>query len=118
MTGLFRAVTGSSAGLPVMRHNDDAPPTCSRSVDILRPGDVLAHGIRRFSNTPALQNSQIRAPVLRRPDLGTRKPGASGIARVSAARDLPTDIDDILGQIVRNPWPPDVQGADHRGPLA
>ena len=53
------------AGLPLMCHIDEAPPTYSETVDRLRPGDVLTHCFRPFPNAPILQDGTLREAVLR-----------------------------------------------------
>ncbi len=50
--------------LPLMCHIDEAPPTYSEAVNLLRPGDVLTHCYRPFPNAPVLQNGTIREAVL------------------------------------------------------
>jgi len=172
------------AGLPVMCHIDEAPPTYSEALDRLRPGDVLTHAFRPFPNAPVLADGTLREAVLqarargvifdighgmgsfswataramlaagfppdtissdvhalclhgpawdllrcmtkflalgmalpdiitattsaparalRRPDLGTLKPGSVGDASVIALSGIPTDLEDVLGQIVPHP---------------
>ena len=172
------------AGLPLMCHIDEAPPTYSETVDRLRPGDVLTHAFRPFPNAPIHQSGEIRdahlrarargvlfdighgmgsfswataramlahgftpdtissdvhalcingpawdllrtmtkflalgmslpavitattqgpATALRRPDLGTLKPGAIGDASVIALQHIPTQLEDVLGQILPHP---------------
>ena len=172
------------AGLPLMCHIDEAPPSYSQAVDLLRPGDVLTHCFRPYPNAPMLQNGTIRDAVLRarargvlfdighgmgsfswdtaramtkagfwpdtissdvhalcingpawdllrtmtkflalgmalphiiaattqnaalalrRPDLGTLKPGATGDASVIAVEPIPTQLEDVTGQIVPHP---------------
>ena len=169
------------AGLPLMCHIDEAPPTYSETVDRLRPGDVLTHAFRPFPNAPVLADGTIRAAVLRarergvlfdighgmgsfswvtartmlaagfapdtissdvhalcingpawdllrtmtkflslgltlpqvitatttaparalrRPDLGSLKPGATGDASVVALADIPTTLEDVLGETI------------------
>lgn len=173
-----------NAGLPIMCHIDEAPPTYSDTVDLLRAGDVLTHCFRPFPNAPVQRNGQIRDAVLRarargvlfdighgmgsfswdaaramtragfwpdtissdvhalciggpawdllrtmtkflalgmslpqviaattqnaalalrRPELGSLKPGSAGDASVIALEDIPTDLEDVTGQIVPHP---------------
>lgn len=51
------------AGLPLMCHIDEAPPTYSEALDRLRPGDVLTHAFRPFPNAPVLADGTIREAV-------------------------------------------------------
>ena len=53
------------AGLPLMCHIDEAPPTYSQALDLLRPGDVLTHAFRPFPNAPILADGTIRDAVHR-----------------------------------------------------
>jgi dihydroorotase len=53
------------AGLPLMCHIDEAPPTYSEALDRLRPGDVLTHAFRPFPNAPILADGSIRDAVHR-----------------------------------------------------
>ncbi len=172
------------AGLPLMCHIDEAPPTYSEAVDRLRPGDVLTHAFRPFPNAPVLADGRLReavirarardvlfdighgmgsfswatarammaagfapdtissdvhalcingpawdllrtmtkfaalgmplrqiiaatthapAAALRRPDLGTLRPGSTGDASVIALQDVPTQLEDVLGETIAFP---------------
>ncbi|MEO8244908.1 MAG: amidohydrolase/deacetylase family metallohydrolase [bacterium] len=172
------------ADLPLMCHIDEAPPTYSETVALLRPGDVLTHCYRPFPNAPILADGQIRdavhaarargvlfdighgmgsfswetarammeagfapdtissdvhaqcirgpawdllrtmtkflalgmtlpqviaattqapAAALRRPAIGTLKPGSMGDASVITLDRVATDLEDVLGNIV--PYP-------------
>jgi dihydroorotase len=172
------------AGLPLMCHIDEAPPTYSETLDRLRPGDVLTHAFRPFPNAPVHADGSVREAVhkarargvlfdighgmgsfswttarammaagfppdtissdvhalclngpawnllrtmtkflvlgmplpdiitattlaparaLRRPDLGTLQPGAIGDASLIALDPVPTDLEDVLGQIIPSP---------------
>lgn len=53
------------AGLPLMCHIDEPPPTYADVVDRLRPGDVLTHCFRPFPNAPVDGSGQLRDAVLR-----------------------------------------------------
>lgn len=53
------------AGLPLMCHIDEAPPTYAETVDRLRPGDVLTHCFRPFPNAPVDGEGRLREAVLR-----------------------------------------------------
>ena len=50
-------------GLPLMCHIDEAPPTYSETLDLLRSGDVLTHAFRPFPNAPTFENGTIRPAV-------------------------------------------------------
>ena len=50
------------------------------------------------------------ARALRRPDLGTLKPGTIGDASILALAPLPTDLEDVLGQIIPYPQRLTAQG--------
>lgn len=171
-------------GLPLMCHIDEAPPTYSETVDLLRPGDVLTHCFRPFPNAPVLADGTIRdavqrarargvlfdvghgmgsfswktaramlkagfapdtissdvhalcihgpawdllrtmtkfhalglplaqiitatttapAKALRRPDLGTLKPGSTGDASILTLTQNPTLLEDVLGETLTHP---------------
>jgi dihydroorotase len=53
------------AGLPLMCHIDEPPPTYADVVDRLRPGDVLTHCFRPFPNAPVDGEGHLREAVLR-----------------------------------------------------
>jgi dihydroorotase len=172
------------AGLPLMCHIDEPPPTYAEVVDRLRPGDVLTHCFRPFPNAPVDGSGQVRdavlrarargvlfdvghgmgsfswdtarkslaagfppdtissdvhamcidgpawdllrtmtkflalgmtlpevvaaatsrpAMALRRPDLGHLGTGAMGDASVLALADMPTRLEDVLGEIIGHP---------------
>ncbi len=172
------------AGLPLMCHIDEAPPTYSEALDRLRPGDVLTHAFRPFPNAPVQADGTIRdavhrarqrgvifdighgmgsfsfatsramlaqgflpdtissdvhalclhgpawdllrtmtkflalgmtlpqiiaattqnpARALRRPDLGTLKPGSIGDASLIALAPQATTLEDVLGQTLTHP---------------
>ncbi|MGI9407151.1 MAG: amidohydrolase/deacetylase family metallohydrolase [Hyphomicrobiaceae bacterium] len=52
------------AGLPLMVHIDEPPPTYAEVVERLRPGDVLTHCFRPFPNAPLTGAGQVRPEVL------------------------------------------------------
>lgn len=52
------------AGLPVMCHIDDMPPTYAEVCRTLRPGDVLTHCFRPFPNAPCHEDGRVREAVL------------------------------------------------------
>ena len=53
------------AGLPLMCHIDEPPPTYADVVDRLRPGDVLTHCFRPFPNAPVDGTGHLREAVTR-----------------------------------------------------
>ena len=53
------------AGLPLMCHIDEPPPTYADVVDRLRPGDILTHCFRPFPNAPVDGEGHLREAVLR-----------------------------------------------------
>jgi dihydroorotase len=52
------------AGLPLMVHIDEPPPSYEAVVAKLRPGDVLTHSYRPFPNTPTHGDGSVKAEVL------------------------------------------------------
>jgi len=52
------------AGLHLMCHIDEPPPTYAAVVDKLRPGDVLTHCFRPFPNAPVTADGMLRKAVL------------------------------------------------------
>lgn len=58
------------AGIPLMLHIDEAPPSYSEVVDLLRPGDVLTHCFRPFPNAPCDGQGRIHDAVLRARERG------------------------------------------------
>ena len=53
-----------AAGLPVMCHLDQPPPTRREVVERLRPGDVLTHCFRPFPGAPAHADGAVREEIL------------------------------------------------------
>jgi dihydroorotase len=51
------------AGLPIMVHIDEPPPTYEAVVERLRPGDVLTHCYRPFPNAPVDGRGRVRPEV-------------------------------------------------------
>jgi dihydroorotase len=49
----------AEAGLPVMAHLDDPPPSRNDVLSRLRPGDVLTHCFRPFPNAPVRPDGDI-----------------------------------------------------------
>jgi dihydroorotase len=58
------------AGLPLMAHIDEPPPTYEEVVDRLRPGDVLTHCFRPFPNAPVDGAGRVREAVRRARERG------------------------------------------------
>jgi len=52
------------AGLHLMCHIDEPPPTYAEVVDKLRPGDVLTHCFRPFPNAPIMADGALRDAVV------------------------------------------------------
>ncbi len=52
------------AGLPLMLHIDEPPPTYEAVVSRLRPGDILTHCFRPFPNAPMREDGSVREAVL------------------------------------------------------
>src|SRR5262250_3929510 len=59
------------AGLPVMAHIDEPPPSYEEVLARLRPGDVLTHAFRPFPNSPATAQGTVKRAVI-----DTRQRGA------------------------------------------
>jgi dihydroorotase len=53
-----------AAGLPLMVHIDEPPPTYAEVVGKLRAGDVLTHCFRPFPNAPCHADGRVREAVL------------------------------------------------------
>ncbi|KIC12618.1 dihydroorotase [Leisingera sp. ANG-M1] len=60
----FAMQVAEQAGLPLMVHIDDPPPSYDEVVSRLRPGDVLTHCFRPFPNTPLTGTGDVRPAVL------------------------------------------------------
>jgi len=60
----FALQVAEAAGLPLMVHIDDPPPSYDEVVSRLRPGDVLTHCFRPFPNTPLTGKGEVRPAVL------------------------------------------------------
>jgi dihydroorotase len=52
------------AGVPVMAHIDEPPPSYEEVIARLRPGDVLTHAFRPFPNSPATVQGTVKRAVL------------------------------------------------------
>ena len=52
------------AGLPLMAHIDEAPPTYEELVSRLRPGDILTHAFRPFPNAPVTVQGRLKPAVV------------------------------------------------------
>jgi dihydroorotase len=58
------------AGMPLMCHIDEPPPSYDAVVDRLRPGDVLTHCFRPFPNTPCTAQGTVKESVRRARERG------------------------------------------------
>jgi dihydroorotase len=58
------------AGMPLMCHIDEPPPSYDAVVDRLRPGDVLTHCFRPFPNTPCTAQGTVKESVQRARERG------------------------------------------------
>ena len=52
------------AGMPLMAHIDEPPPTYEDVIARLRPGDVLTHAFRPFPNTPCTAQGSVKPAVM------------------------------------------------------
>ena len=62
--------TAEEAGLPLMAHIDEPPPSYEDVIARLRPGDVLTHAFRPFPNAPCTVQGTIKPAVLRARERG------------------------------------------------
>ena len=53
-----------AAGMMLMIHIDEPPPTLAVVLERLRPGDILTHAFRPFPNTPVTADGRVRPEVL------------------------------------------------------
>jgi dihydroorotase len=60
----------SEAGLPLMCHIDQPPPSYEEVLDRLRPGDVLTHAFRPFPNAPVDHQGKVKDAVRRARERG------------------------------------------------
>jgi dihydroorotase len=60
------------AGLPLMAHIDEPPPSYEDVIARLRPGDVLTHCFRPFPNSPVTVGGKPRGAVLAARERGVR----------------------------------------------
>src|SRR6266851_4612286 len=51
------------AGMPLMAHIDDPPPSYEEVIARLRPGDILTHAFRPFPNSPATAQGTVKRAV-------------------------------------------------------
>jgi dihydroorotase len=64
LTPLHLAIEAAErAGLPVMCHIDEMPPTYAEVCRTLRPGDVLTHCFRPYPNAPCHADGRVRDAV-------------------------------------------------------
>jgi dihydroorotase len=52
------------AGLPLMAHIDEPPPSYAEVLAMLRPGDVLTHAFRPFPNAPCTAQGSVKRAVI------------------------------------------------------
>ena len=52
------------AGMPLMAHIDEPPPTYEDVIARLRPGDVLTHAFRPFPNAPCTAQGSVKPAVI------------------------------------------------------
>jgi dihydroorotase len=114
------------AGMPMMVHIDDPPPSYAEVVERLRKGDVLTHCFRPFPNTPSTSDRRVRPEVLAarqrgvffdvghgmvirastqnaalalsRPELGSLKPGSVGDAAILSLDEGRFEYVDTVGE--------------------
>jgi dihydroorotase len=60
----------AEAGLPLMCHIDQPPPSYEEVLDRLRPGDVLTHAFRPFPNVPVDHQGRVKDAVRRARERG------------------------------------------------
>ncbi len=60
----------AEAGLPLMCHIDQPPPSYEEVLDRLRPGDVLTHAFRPFPNVPVDHQGKVKDAVRRARERG------------------------------------------------
>ncbi len=53
-----------AAGLPVMAHIDEPPPSYEELIAQLRPGDILTHCYRPYPNAPVHGDGRVKEAVL------------------------------------------------------
>jgi dihydroorotase len=58
------------AGLPLMAHIDEPPPSYEDVIARLRPGDVLTHAFRPFPNAPSTAQGTVKPAVLKARERG------------------------------------------------
>jgi dihydroorotase len=51
------------AGMPLMAHIDDPPPSYEEVIARLRPGDILTHAFRPYPNSPATAQGTVKQAV-------------------------------------------------------
>ena len=61
----FALQVADEAGLPLMAHIDEPPPSYEEVIARLRPGDVLTHSFRPFPNAPATVQGTVKPAVLK-----------------------------------------------------
>ncbi|MEO6299286.1 MAG: amidohydrolase/deacetylase family metallohydrolase [Paracoccaceae bacterium] len=91
--------------LPLMCHIDEAPPTFSAAVNLLRPGDILTHCYRPFPNAPVLQDGTIRQAVINARDRGVLFDIGHGMGSFSWAT--------ARKMVAQNFWPDSISSDVH-----
>jgi len=101
-----------AAGLPIMAHIDEPPPSYEDVIARLRPGDVLTHCFRPFPNTPVTAEGKPKRAVIEARRRGVLFDVGHGmgsfsfaIGRAMLAADFMPDTisSDIHGLNVENP---------------
>jgi dihydroorotase len=62
--------TAEEAGIPLMAHIDEPPPSYEEVIARLRPGDVLTHAFRPFPNAPCTAQGTVKPAVLKARERG------------------------------------------------
>lgn len=57
-------MAAEEAGVPMMVHIDEPPPSYEEVLDLLRPGDILTHAFRPFPNVPTTRDGKVKQAVL------------------------------------------------------
>jgi predicted amidohydrolase len=102
------------AGMPVMCHIDHPPPSYEEVIGMLRPGDVLTHAFRPLFDqvttmskflvlgmplVDVIRASTVNAAfALKRPELGSLKPGSVGDATILSIKEGKFDYEDVTGE--------------------
>lgn len=92
-----------AAGLPMMVHIDEAPPSYDEVAALLRKGDVLTHCFRPFPNTPLAGDGTVRASVQAARDRGVIFDIGHGMGSFSV---------DVARQMLAHGFAPDTISSD------